>query len=260
MRLDILGPWSGAVLGAALALLVALLARATGRGGLSGLAAPLGIALGWAATIGLVVASPRQIVERLPALAVASLPLGLLATAVQARPALVWAVTALAALGCGWWMAGAPLHGPDMLRAAPAAAAVAGGTILAAVLLQGAWQPIAAFVVLAVALGLSTLRGPQDALAIVAAAATLAAGLGGAAPSPAMRVALAMMLAALASVPPMARGTLPDWLIAATAPAALLLAPLAARRLPPEAAQVLAALIVAAPLLLVIAWLAGRIN
>ena len=260
MRLDILGPWSGALLGAAFALLVALLARATGRGALSGLAAPIGIAVGWAMTIGLVIASPRQIVERLPALAVASLPLGLLAGLVATRPALVWTVTGLGALGCGWWMAGAPLHGPDLLRAAPTAAMVAGGTILAAVLLQTAWQPVAASLALALALSLSTLRGPQDALAIVAAAAVVAAGLGGTAPSPAMRVPLAVMLAALAAIPPMVRGTLPDWMIAATAPLAILLAPLVARRLPPETAQILAALIVAAPLLIAIAWLAGQLG
>lgn len=260
MRIDLLGHWTGAALAAIVALLAALLLRAMNRPAVSGLAAPLGVAAGWIVTLGLVTASPRQLPERLPLLALASLAFGLGAAAVAGRQVLLWLVVAIGALGCGWWMAGAPLHGPDVMRAAIPIAAVAGGTLAFHLLLGAAWQPLAAALALALAFAVSTLPGPQFLLALAAACAAAAAWIGGAAPSPALRLPFAMMLAALAAVPPIARGSVMDWIAAAAAPVALLAGPLAARRLPAEAVQVIGAVLAVLPLLLAMAWLAGRLG
>jgi len=260
MQFDLLGPWSGAVLAAIVALLAALLPGAIGRSALSGIAAPLGLCVGWIVTLGLPTASPRQLAERLPLLALAALPFGIAAAGAATRPVLLMPIIALGALGTGWWMAGAPLHGPDLARAALTIAAVAACTALAHRVMQASWQPVAAALVLAAALGLSTLAGPQFLLALIAAAAAAAAWIGGATPGHAMRLPLAMALSALLAVPPIARGATTDWLTAAAVPAALLLGPLAAQRLPREAIQLLAALLAALPILLAVAWYAGRLG
>lgn len=260
MRIAFLAPWSGAALAAAVALLLALLLRAMKQVPLSGLAAPVGIAIGWIVALGLLVASPRQLPERLPLLALAALPFGLAAQAFAARQVFLWLVVALGCLGTGWWMAGAPLTGADLQRTAVTIAAIAAGAALAYALMQAAWQPLAAALAFAAALLVAGMAGPGWLLAVIVVTATLAGWVGGAAPGPAMRLPLAMVLAALVAIPPLARGLLLDWLVAAAAPVALLLGPLVARRLPPEAVQVIAAVLAAIPLLLAIAWFAGRLG
>lgn len=260
MRIAFLGPWSGPALAAIAALILALLLRAMKQVPLSGLAAPAGIAIGWIVTLGLVLASPRQLPERLPLLALVALPFGLAAQALAARQVMLWGIAGIACIGTGWWMAGAPLHGPDLQRAAITMATVAVAAMVAFALMQAAWQAFAASLALAAALLISGATGPGWLLALVALAATLAGWAGGAAPGPAMRLPLGMMIAALVAIPPLARGAPVDWLVAAAPPAALLLGPILARRLPPELVQVVAALLAAMPLLLVIAWHAGRLN
>ncbi|HYF06045.1 MAG TPA: hypothetical protein VD970_00350 [Acetobacteraceae bacterium] len=258
MRIDWFGPWTGAVLGFVIGLLAALLLRAMRRPVLAGIAAPLGLCAAWITTLGLVTASPRQLAERLPLLALGALLLGLPAAA--ARPVLLWPLVAIGAAGAGWWMGGAPLTAADLGRAALVIGVVAAGTVLAFLLMGEAWQALAGSLALAAAFAVAPLPGPQLALALGLAAAVAGAWIGGAASGAGLALPLAMALASLAALPPLARGATADWLVVAAPAAALLLGPLAARRMPPEAAHVLAALLAALPVVLAIAWLAGRLG
>jgi hypothetical protein len=214
---------------AALALGLARWRRGLGPG----LGLGLGVALGLTLILGLVWPSPRQVPERLPwlALAVALVP----ALAGRAR---LWAAAALA-LAAGWWMSGAPLHGPDLIRAAPRLAMIAALTLLLALGRPGlaGWRGIAAPLLMAGALSLAGAPGPLSLVALILAAAAggtaLAAQSGGAAraatagsaaraatvdPGP---LGLAALLAALAASPWLMRGSPVD---AAPASLALLIA------------------------------------
>ncbi|MBX6744811.1 MAG: hypothetical protein IRY87_22490, partial [Acetobacteraceae bacterium] len=77
MHLDSLLPWKGAVVALAAALVWAGLLRLAGRRDLAALGAGAGLALGWVVVLGLPTASPRQLAERLPMLALAGLMAGL---------------------------------------------------------------------------------------------------------------------------------------------------------------------------------------
>ncbi|WP_198371347.1 hypothetical protein, partial [Roseomonas rosulenta] len=113
----------GAVVAAVVALAALLAARLLRSPALRGLAAALGLAAGFVAVTGVIGASPRQLAERLPMLALVALG-GAVAVSVPWRwlrpPAAVAAVLAAA-----WWMAGAPLHPDTLLQAAPVAAGLA---------------------------------------------------------------------------------------------------------------------------------------
>ena len=202
-----------AMIGAA-ALAFGLARWRPGLGPSLGLA--LGVALGLVLILGLVWPSPRQVPERLPwlALAVALLP------AVVGR-ARLWAAAGLA-LAAGWWMAGAPLHGPDLARGAPTLALIAALTLLLAVGRPGlagglaGWRGVAAPLLVAGALALAGPPGPLAPMALVLAAA--AAGAIAAAPAGPVLLGLAPLLAALAAMPWLMRGTPAD-----AAPAALAL-------------------------------------
>lgn len=258
MRIAFLGIWSGPALAALVALLLALVLRAMKQVPLSGLAAPAGIAAGWIVTLGLILASPRQLPERLPLLSLAALVFGLAAQAVAKRQVFLWVVVGLGCLGTGWWMAGAPMTAADIQRGAVTIGAAAATAGLGYALMQASWQPLAAALAFAAALLVAGIAGPAWLLAAIAVTAALAAWVGGAAPEPAMRLPMAMILAALIALPPLSRGALLDWLVAASAPVALLVGPLVARRLPPEAVQVIGAIVAALPVLAAIAWYAGR--
>ncbi len=260
MRIDSFGPWTGALLAAVIALLACLLLRALARPNLAVLAAPLGIAVGWIATLGLITASPRQLAERLPLLALAALLAALASAVVAARPILLWVMAAIGAVATGWWMGGAPIVAADITRALPVICGVAGAVLLGHALLRDGAQTLAALLALTAALAVATTPGPQMMLALIAACAVAAAWIGGGMAGVAARLPLAMLLAALAAVPALARGGGAEWLASGAPYAALVLGPAVATRLPAQTLQIIAVLLSAVPILLAIAWLTGRIG
>ncbi|MBR0672957.1 hypothetical protein GXW76_17395, partial [Roseomonas soli] len=162
---------------------------------LAAAAAGVGLLAGLAAVLGVINASPRQLVERLPVLAVLGLAAGFLAAGGRVRQV---AGILLGLLGGAWWMAGAPLHPDSLWRAAPVALGLLVGMGLA--LRAGAAAPPVTIAWLALAGGLAAAgaRGPYLACALAglgAMAGTTVAGLGMAA-----RVPLAVTLAGIAVV------------------------------------------------------------
>ncbi|WP_240048411.1 hypothetical protein, partial [Crenalkalicoccus roseus] len=118
MDLDSLWAWRGALLALAAALLWAGAGRALRRPDLAALGAGVGLAAGWVLTLGLITASPRQLPERLPLLALAAAGAGLLlALPGGGRGRVAGAGAVLALLAAAWWLAGAPLASPDLRRA-----------------------------------------------------------------------------------------------------------------------------------------------
>lgn len=247
MGFDSLWPWR-----AALAALVAAAAWGTAwrlgrRPDLAVAAAGVGIALGWAVALGLVTATPRQLAERLPLLAlVAALAsAALLAVAAGAgpkgrgamrrwlsSPASGWAL----ALGAGWWMAGAPTMAADLGRAWPALLGVGlAAGLMVQRLREDGWAALAAALALAASFWAAAAPGPQLVLAAAVVAAVLGAllavGRAGTGPG-AAAAAPGIALAALAAVPVLARAAPQDWAAAASPLAVLWLGPVFAARLP----------------------------
>lgn len=243
--------WQGVVLGGALALLWALGFGLARRRGLASLAFAAGCALAWVATLGLVTASPRQLPERLPLLALAAL---LLTAPLPRWPRLGWAVVLVLALGGGWWLAGGPLTWPDLRRAMPVAAGMAGLVLLIRARLDAPWPGVVAAAAALGALMLAGQRGPQVLLEAGVAAAALGAALARAPWGP-VAPALALALAAPTALPVVARGAMADWVAAAAAPTALWLGPLVGARLPRRIAQWLGPALAALPLLVAAWWL-----
>lgn len=237
---------NGAIVAAATAFLAAMAGRWLGRPGLAAAAAGLGLAAGFAAVLGVVSASPRQLAERLPLLVLLALAAGGVA-ALARRPALRGAAFALGLMLGAWWMAGAPLHPPDLRRAAPEA------LLLLAAMAVAAWRggtpqaPLAAWAGLAAGLYLAAARGPHLAFALAGLAAVLAA-LPGGAPGPAARLPLAVGLVGVAAVPVLARGAGPDLAAAAIPFAALIAGPWIGRRLPGRAGAWIGPAVAALPL------------
>ncbi len=228
--LDLLAPWHGALIAAALSLAVALAARRLGRPGLAVAAAGIGVLAGWWYGLGQLTASPRHLAERLPLLMLVAV---LLAPVGTRRAWLGWPVLLLVASWAGWWMGGAPRWPPDLLRAAP----LAGGIAVLALALALAARMRAAMPIAAAALagGLyaAALPGPQAMLGAALFAAVAAAALvpaRGAAPR-LLALPAAAGLAALAALPLVARGAPADWAAAAAPAAALLLGGPAGARL-----------------------------
>lgn len=250
----------GLLVAASAALACGGAARLLGWRRLAAAAAGIGLAAGFAAILGLVNASPRQVFERLSSLAVLGAALGLLA-AMAGRPA--WRL-ALAVLGVGvgaWWLAGGPLHPPDMLRVAPAWAGLAAAMALAvwrAATLPAmalSWAALAAGVAAAAALG------PFVGLALAGCGALAGILVAGGRPAMAARLPLGLALAGVAAVPVMARAAPAD-IAAACAPAmALLAGPWVGRRLPGRLGPWLVGpwlgpLLAAAPAVVAAWWLA----
>jgi hypothetical protein len=232
MDWSMLWPWRGAAAAFLLALGVALLARRRVR--LAALAAGVGILAGWWTTFGLLTASPRQLPERLPLLALFLVLVAGLGGAVSARWR--WAgplVAALGAFGAGWWMAGAPLVAPDLARAAPVLAGIAALTFLPAMRIEGRGRGVAAALVLLAALIAAAAPGPGLVLGAAVLGATLGALAGRGVPQGVLAaLPLAGAVAGLAAIPVIGRGAAADWVAAASPGIALWLAPVLARRLP----------------------------
>jgi hypothetical protein len=209
----------GAALAFAVALGLGVLARLLRRPLPCGIAAGAGVLAGWWLTFGLLTASPRQLPERLPALALMLLLAAILLLPPARRwPRLGLPATLLGALLGGWWMAGAPLVRADLARGAAELAAVAAATVLLACAPGPRWAGFAAASALLGGLLLAPMPGPQAVLAAVLVAATLGALAapprpGGSAALAALPVAGAIM--AVAALPAMARGAPADWAVAA---------------------------------------------
>lgn len=211
----------GAVVALAAALAALLAGRVLRLPALGALAAPIGLAAGCVMVTGAIAASPRQLAERLPMLALLAFGAAV-AVLVLRRP---WARAAAAAAGVlagAWWMSGAPLHPDTLLRAAPVAAALAFAMGAAARRGGGAIMAVA-WAALAAGLALAAARGPQLAYALAGLGAALAALAGRQGGALEARVALGILLAAIAAVPVLGRGAAADW-AAASAPALALLA------------------------------------
>jgi hypothetical protein len=219
MMLDSLMPWRAPLAALAVALAWTLLLRR--RPGLAGLGLGIGLLAGFWLLLGFGLASPRQLFERLPGLALGALILGVPLAMTAARPVHVLALAA-AALGVGWWMAGGPLPLEDMRRAAPVWMAVSLATTLLLLENGGRWQGLVAAALLAALLALAAAPGPWMLLGLCVLAATAGASAALPALPPAARLALAAVMAALMCGPVLARGAASDWL-AALGPLALLL-------------------------------------
>lgn len=216
--LDSLSFWLGPALALVVSLGWAALFAGLKKPGLAALALPVGFAAGCVATLGHVSASPRQLPERFPLLALglaaASLPVALL------PKGWLWAATALVSgLGGAWWMAGAPLWGADVGRAATLLAAF--GVLFAALALEARerWAALGAAAFLAAGLVGAGALGPWSALGVALLLAAMPALL--LAPGPAALVPLAVLLGALAAGPVVGRGAAGDWLALAAPLAAL---------------------------------------
>lgn len=209
---------------AALALALGWAALLRRRPAWAGLALPLGALLGFALLLGIGLASPRQLFERLPGLAVvASLLAGASAPWRAMIPRL--ALGLVAVLATAWWMAGGPLVLVDLARAAPA---MLGVSLTAGVLLLESgprWRALALAAAGAAALLLAAAPGPWVLLALCLLGATLGAQVAGPALVFAARLPLAMLLAALAAGPALARSAPADWAAAMTPVALALFAP-----------------------------------
>lgn len=244
--------WRGFVIAAAVALLVAGVGRLLKRPRLAAAAAGIGLVAGFIAVSGVISASPRQLAERLPALGILALMAGLVA-AVPRRGFRAAGLVLGVALGA-WWMAGAPLHPADAVRAAPVALALL--LAMGVVVWRGGEVPGAAvaWAGLAAALIGAAARGPQPAYALAGLGAVLGAALLRGGMGPAARVPVAIGLVGVAAVPLVARAAPAD-VAAAVAPGlALLAGPPAARRLgrwlPPGVAAWIGAALAAAPAVL----------
>ncbi|NKC33952.1 hypothetical protein, partial [Falsiroseomonas selenitidurans] len=140
------------------ALLLALALAMAGRRWpmAGGLALGAGVLAGWLWVFGSLPASPRQLPERLPLLALGVLALVGLGLAWRAVPGRLLAL--LGALAVGWWMAGAPRNAPDLAQAVPVGVVVTGAVLLG--LQGGRWARLAAAAALLAGLWWAALPGP----------------------------------------------------------------------------------------------------
>ena len=190
----------------------------------AGLGLPIAVAIGFALLLGVMNASPRQLFERLPLLAMAALLLGL-PLCLLTRRWFVAVMTGLGAVLCGWWMAGGPLVEADLMRAAPVLLTLALIMPLVMVESAGPWRGALASVALAAGLWASGVPGPWMLLAMILAAGALGQQVAGGGPAPdAARLPLAILLTALLAGPVLARGAPADWAAALVPLAPLLLA------------------------------------
>jgi hypothetical protein len=250
MMPDLPADWRGFAAALLAALAVAGAARLLRRGRWADAAAGVGLAIGFAAVLGVVTASPRFLAERLPALVLLGLLSGCLAGLAKAPALRLAAMAAGVALGA-WWMAGAPLHPPDLLRAAPVGLAL--GTAMALALRGGPGLPasLVAWVALAAGVALAGALGPYPAFALAGCGAVLGAAAFGGGAGPASRLPLALGMVGLAAAPLLARAAPADAAAAAAPALALLAGPmmaaLAGRWVGPRLAAWIGPVLAAAP-------------
>jgi hypothetical protein len=199
--------------------------RRLGLERLGGAALGVGAGLGFVLLLGLVLASPRQLPERLPMLVMLLVPSALL---LARAPGPVWLWRCVAVTAAAWWMAGAPVVAEDWRRAAPEMAGLAGVALLLLPRLGSSPSVLAGGAVLLAALAAAALPGPGVALAACLAAAALGAAL---VRAPGEPVVAATVVASLSAMPVMARGSLADWASLAAAPLCLWAGPPLAARL-----------------------------
>jgi hypothetical protein len=220
MILDLPAAWRGFVPALLAALAMAGACRLLRRPRWAELAAGLGLVAGFVAVLGVITASPRHFVERLPALVLLGLVAGLLAG--LSRPILRGAAVVAGLLLGAWWLLGAPLHPPDLLRAAPS-----GLAIVAAMALVLRAEPAfpgqaVGWAALAAGVAAAGAFGPYLAFALAGLGAVLGAGALGAMTGMPSRLPLALGMVGVAAVPLLARAAPAD--IAAAAAPALALA------------------------------------
>lgn len=139
-------------------LVLALAARLRGSVLAASLAGGLAVALGWfSMTAERLSLTPHAPMERLVLLAAATLLIALVAERFAAARG-VWPPLVVTALGCGWWMAGAPLTRAGLFAAWPV-------------------ELVVAIAVVAVTRLSGVIGGTADPLRPVMAACTLAAAL-----------------------------------------------------------------------------------
>jgi hypothetical protein len=222
MSLDSLMPWRAPIAALVLALTWGFLFRR--RPGLAGLGLPLGTALGFWLVLGIGLASPRQIFERLPGLAAGALLLAGPLALTQARAVQAICMAAAVVLG-GWWLAGGPLHGDDVRRAATVWLAVSLAAAVLMLEMEGSWRGLAVAALLAALVGIGAPPGPWWLLALSVAAAGAGASVALPALPSSARMPLAVVAAALLAGPVLARGASLDWVAALGTLALAVLAP-----------------------------------
>ncbi|HEY4253529.1 MAG TPA: hypothetical protein VGM87_20135 [Roseomonas sp.] len=258
MTLDSLWPWRAALIALAVALLWVLGLRRAGQPALAPAGLGLGVAIGWILAIGLVTATPRQWMERLPLLAAGLALFALvLAGLVRGRAGRLGLPAALLAVLAGaWWMAGGPTTATGFRHAAPMLGAVAAGGLALLLRLDGPEDGVKAGLALAAGLIAAKAAGPQPLLALVIAAAALGALLARAEAGAAAGAVLAPALAALAVLPVMARGTPAGWAAAVAPLLALWLGPRLGALLPGRIGAWLGWALAAAPAVALAWWFA----
>lgn len=246
MGWDLLAPeMRGAVVAVLVTLAIGAGGRLLKRPRLAAWAAGIGLAAGFAVVLGVVTASPRQLAERLPLLALLVLGCGAVAS-VRPRAAQLGG-TGAGVVGGAWWMAGAPLYLPSLWRIAPEASVLLAAMVFAWRRGAAAAPVAASWVAVTVGEHLAAARGPHTAFALAGAGAAVTAALMRAAPGPASRLVLAVALTGVAAVPVMARAAWADWAAAAAPLLALLAGPWIAARLPRILGAWLGPMLAAAP-------------
>lgn len=204
-------------------------------------------------------ASPRQVADRLPLLALAGSAAGVLLALVAGRRPAAVALGAGAILFAGaWWLAGAPATEADLRRALVSVVAFGAVSAVASLELRSSPRWAAAFALLLVACWIARPpAGPWEALAAAGVAAALGGAVAGAPWTAATAAPAALLLVGLAAGPVVARGAAPDWTTGGAPVAALVLGPVLASRIGGRAGTAVGwALAGGIPLLL--AWLLAR--
>lgn len=201
--------WAG-LGGVGLVLLGAALARWRAE---AAMAIPLALLLALAMLLGGILASPRQLGERLPMLALILCGPAVLAT-VWSRRWVGWASLGLAGLLGGWWMSGGGLNVADLARAWPVLVAVGLAGLFGGAALGSPWLGAMLPAGLAGLLWAAAPPGPWADAALPVALIGLATLAYRPTLPAAGRIALGPMLAALAAGPVIALGRPADIAVA----------------------------------------------
>ncbi len=219
----------------------------------------LGLAVGWAVTLGLPFASPRQLAERLPLLALAGFVGGLLLTFLAANRVSRLTLGAALLLAAGaWWLTGAPMTAADLRSALVPLLALGAAAAVASLELRSPLRCAVAFALALTALWIARPAGPWPVLAAAGVAAAVGGFPAGAPWTAAIAAPMALALTGLAAGPILARGIAADWTAAASPFAALALGPTLAARIGGTHGGPIIAWTVAGGLPLLITWLLSR--